>query len=72
MTDDENYFLCNEENWWQPIEMKLYEKLNMCAQFFTAILKATFNFKHFENKDESESLCLSRITGSEIGADVNV
>ena len=42
------------------------------SHFFTAFLKSTFNFKHFENKDESNSLRRSKIIDLEIRADKNV
>ena len=52
--------------------MKLSQKLKVFSQVFSAFLKSTFNFKHFEKKDESHRLCLSRIIDCEIVADVSV
>ena len=54
-TPNEKYFLGNREALWQPIQMKLSEKLNIFSQFSTDFLRSAFNFKHFEKKDESHS-----------------
>ena len=48
MTPDENYFLCNRENLPIPIQMKLSKELKIFSQFFTALLRSTFNFEYFE------------------------
>ena len=52
--------------------MKLSEKVKIFSQFFTAFLNSTFNFEHFEKKDESHSLCLSEIVDCEIDVYLNV
>ena len=54
--------------------MKLSEKLKIFSPFFTAFLKSTFNFNHFQKKkkNESPSLCLSEILDCKIRAYVNV
>ena len=39
---------------------------------FAFITKSTFNFQHFEKKDEPHSLYLSKITDYQIGAFENV
>ena len=44
----------------------------MISHFFTAFLKSTFNFEHFETKDEPHSLCTSEILDRERPAYVNV
>ena len=41
------------ENSPQPIEIKLSKKINIFFQLFTAFLKPTFNFNHFDEKDKS-------------------
>ena len=51
--------------------MKLYKKLKICSQFLTAFLKSTFNFKHFETKDETHSFCVSEVIACELRAYVN-
>ena len=67
LTPDKKYFPGNRENLRQPIQMKLSKKLKIFCQFYTAFPKFTFNFKHFEKKDESHSICLSEIiVGTEV------
>ena len=39
----------------------IVEKITDFSEFFTAFLKSTFNFEHFEKKDEPESVCISEI-----------
>ena len=72
MSPDGKFFPGNTENSRQPIEMKLCEKLKIFSQLFTAFLKATFNFKHFQEKGETHTLCLSKIIDCQITAYVNV
>ena len=72
LTPDKKYFLCNSENLPEPIEMQLSKKIKIFSEFFTANLKSTFYFEHVEQKDESHSLCLSKIIGFEIHAYANV
>ena len=45
----------------EPIQMHLSKKLSKFSQIFTAFLKSTFNFQHFEVKDELDSLCISEV-----------
>ena len=52
--------------------MKLSDKRKISPEFFTAILKSTFNFERFEKKDRSHNLCISGIIDNDICADVNV
>ena len=72
MTPDEKYFLCKREKLPQPIQMKLSKKLKISSQLFSAFLKSTFNFKHFEKKDESHRLCLPEIIDCAIRAYLKV
>ena len=72
MTSDEKYFPNKSENLPQLIEIELYKKLKIFSEFSTAFLKCKFNINHFENKDESHSLCLSEIIDCKIRAYVNV
>ena len=72
LTPNEMYPPDNRENLLQPIQMKLSQRLKLSAQLFTAFLKSTFNFKHFEKKDESQNFRLSEIKDYEIRAYVNV
>ena len=52
--------------------MEWSKKLNLFSQIFTEFHKSTFNFKHFDTTDESQSLCLPKIIDSELRAYVNV
>ena len=49
-TLDEKYFPGNRENWRQPIQMNLSEKLIVFSQVFTSFVKCKFNSEHFEKK----------------------
>ena len=50
LTDDEKYSLLYRENLTQPIQILLYMKRNSFSQFFSAFLKSTLNFEHFQKK----------------------
>ena len=45
--------------------MQLSKELKNFSQFFTAYLKSTFNFEHFENKDEPHNVCIFKIIDGE-------
>ena len=67
LTDDEEYSLLYRENLTQPIQLLLSQKRKTLSQFFSAFLKSTLNFEHFQKKDDSHSRCISQITVSEKG-----
>ena len=67
LTDDEKYSLLYRENLTQPIQLPLSQKRKAFSQFFSAFLKSTLNFEHFQKKDDSHSRCISQITVSEKG-----
>ena len=67
LTDHEKYSLLYRENLTQPIQRLLSEKRKTFSQFFSAFLKSTLNFAHFQKKDDSHSRCISHITVSEKG-----
>ena len=67
LTDDEKYSLLYRENLTQPIQILLSQKLKTFSQFFSAFLKCTLNFAHFQKKDDSHSRYISQITVSEKG-----
>ena len=72
LTDDEKYSLLYRENLTQPIQILLSQKRKTFSrktfsQFFSAFLKSTLNFAHFQKKDDSHSRCISQITVSEKG-----
>ena len=67
LTDDEKYSLLYRENLMQPIQILLSEKPKIFSEFFSAFLKSTLNFEHFQKKDDPHSRCISQITVSEKG-----
>ena len=67
LTDDEKYSLLHRENLSQPIQILLYQKRKAFSQFFSAFLKSTLTFEHFQKKDDPHSRCVSQITVSEKG-----
>ena len=72
LTDDEKYSLLYRESLTQPIQILLSLKRKTFSQFFSAFLKCTLNFAHFQKKDDSHSRCISQITVSEKGEKMNV
>ena len=50
LTDDDKYSLLYRDNLTQPIEILLYQKQKTFSQFFSAFLKSTLNFEHFQKK----------------------
>ena len=67
LTDDEKYSLLYRENLTQPIQILLSHKRKTFSEYFSAFLKFTLNFAHFQKKDDSDSRCISQITVSEKG-----
>ena len=67
LTDDEKYSLHFRENLTQPIQILLSQKQKTFLDFFSAFLKCTLNFEHFEKKDAPYSRCISQITVSKKG-----
>ena len=72
LTDDEKYSLHYRENLMQPIQILLSEKRKTFSEFFYAFLKSTLNFEHFQKKDDPHSRCISQITVSEKGDEINI
>ena len=67
LTDHEKYSLLYRENLTQPIQILLSQKQKTFSQFFSAFLKSTLNFEHFQKNDDPHSQILSKITVSEKG-----
>ena len=67
LTDDKKYSLLHRENLTQPIQILLSQKRKTFSEFFSAFLKYTLNFAHFQKKDGPHSRCISQITISEKG-----
>ena len=53
LTLDDKYSVDKTENLTQPIQMQLSKKLEVFSEVFTAFLKNTFNFEHFEKNYDS-------------------
>ena len=65
LTDDDKYSLLYRDNLTQPIQILLSQKPKTFSEFFSAFLKSTLNFEHFQKKDDPHSPCISKITVSE-------
>ena len=65
LSADGKYSLFNRDNLTQPIQMQVSRKQKTFSQFFSAFLKSSLYFKHFEQKDDSHSWGVSKITESE-------
>ena len=50
LTDDDKYCLLYRDNLTQPIQILLSQKQKTFSQFFSAFLKSTLNFQHFQKK----------------------
>ena len=67
LTDDGKYSLLYRDNLTQPIQILLSQKQKTFSEFFSAFLKSTVNFAHFQKRDGPHSRCRSEITVSENG-----
>ena len=67
LTADDKYSLLSRGKLTQPIQILLSQKENTCSQFMLSFLKCTFNFEHFQTKDDLHSRCISESTVSEKG-----
>ena len=65
LSADGKYSLFNRDNLTQPIQMQLSRKQKTFSEFFSAFLKSSLNFEHFQKKDDSHSWGISKITESE-------
>ena len=50
LTDDDKHCLLYRDNLTQPIQILLSQKQQTFSEFFSAFLKSTLNFEHFQNK----------------------
>ena len=50
LTDDDNYCLLYRDNLTQTIQILLSQKQQAFSQFFSAFLKSTLNFEHFQKR----------------------
>ena len=67
LTDDGKYSLLYRDNLTQPIQILLSQKQSTFSHFFSAFLKPTSNFEHFQKKGDPHTRCSSQITVSEKG-----
>ena len=67
LTDDGKYSLLYRDNLTQQIQILLSQKPKTFSHFFSAFLKSTLNFAHFQKKDDPHSRCSSQLTVSEKG-----
>ena len=61
---DGKYPLFNRGNLTQLIQIQLSLKQKTFSQFFSAFLKSSLNFEHFQKKDDPHGWCISEITDS--------
>ena len=61
---DGKYSLLNRDNLTQPIQMQLCRKQKTFSQFFSAFLKSSLNFEHFQKKDDRHGWSISEIIDS--------
>ena len=47
-------------------------QLKFCSRFFIAFLKSTLNLEYLEEKDQSQSLSITKINNCETGSYLNV
>ena len=50
LTDDDKYSLLYRDNLTEPIQIQLSQKQKTVSEFFSAFLKSTLNFEHFQKK----------------------
>ena len=65
LTARDKYSLGNKNNLMPPIQRQLSQKQETFSEFFFAFLKCTLNFKHFPDKEDTHSWCISKIPDSE-------
>ena len=66
LSADGKYSLLNRDNLTQPIQMQLSRKQKTFSEFFSAFLKSSLNFEHFQEKYDSHSLGICELTESEV------
>ena len=65
LSADGKYSLLNRDNLTQPSQIQLSQKQKTFSEFFSAFLKSSLNFEHFQKKDDPHGWCISEITDSE-------
>ena len=72
LTADDKYSLLYRGNLTQSIQILLSQKQKTLSEFFYSFFKATLNFEHFQKKEDPHTRCISEITVSEKGDQINV
>ena len=73
LTADGKYSLLNRGNLLQHFQVQLSQKRKtFCEYFFWVFLKFTFNFQHFQRKDDPHSWCIFELTNSQKRGEINV
>ena len=50
LSEDDKYCLLYRDNLLQPLQILLSQKQKTFSEFFSAFLKSTLNFEHFQKK----------------------
>ena len=61
---DAKYLILHSDNLAILIQMQLSHKQKTFSEFFSAFLKCSFNFKHFEKKDDPHRFYIVEVTDS--------
>ena len=65
LSEDDKYCLLYKDNLLQPLQILISQKQKTFYEFFSAFLKSTLSFEHFEKKNYPHSQCISQIIVSE-------
>ena len=72
LTDKDKYFLLYRDNLIQPIQILLSQEKKDFFSIFLAIFQIYIKFCRFSKKDDPHSRCISRITVSGKGDQINI
>ena len=72
LTGHDKYSSFNRDNFTQPIQILLSQKQKSFSGFLPTFLKCALNFRHFQQKDDPHSRCISKLTVSEKSDQINV
>ena len=63
LTTDGKYSLLNRDDFTQPIQILVSHKKKTFSWFFSAFLKSTLNFEHFQKKHDPDRRSIYRFRG---------
>ena len=72
LTADDKYSLRNSEKLREPIQMQLSKILQTFSQHIAQLVLSTSDFQHFEEKDDTRSVCIFEVTHCERHCYTNV